>query len=101
MSKLPPQIIRIVLLTIFIVGSYFTARAFLKPRSFGEYGWYRADALSEIASRTPKYAGRQACDECHSEVLTKLDKFEHKTIGCESCHGALKSHADDPDHTTV
>jgi hypothetical protein len=101
MFKLPPQIVRVILLTVFIVGSYLTARAFLTPHSFGKYGWYRADALEEIASRPRHYAGQKACDECHSDEVVKVAKFDHKTVSCESCHGALLNHAEDPDHTTV
>jgi hypothetical protein len=94
---LPPQIIRLVLLTVAIVGSYLVARAFLTPPSFGEFGWYRGAALGEIAARTPVYAGKQACDECHSDILQKLAKFEHKTLSCEACHGVSKEHAENPD----
>ncbi len=101
MLKLPPQIIRILLLTVLIVGSYFTARAFLKPKSFGEFGHYRAEALGEIAAREPKYAGMKACDECHSEEIIKLKKYEHQGVSCESCHGPLRDHGNDPDHATV
>lgn len=95
--KMPPQILRVVLLTIAIVGSYMVARAFLTPPSFHEYGWYRGDALEEIASRQPLYAGRKACDECHSDECQKLAKGEHKLISCESCHGPAQAHADNPD----
>lgn len=94
--RMPPQIIRLVLLTLFIVGSYLGARALLTPSSFGQYGWYRGDALEEIAARTPQYAGRQSCDECHSDKVQQLAKAEHKTISCESCHGPGKTHSDDP-----
>ena len=47
------------------------ARAFLTPATFGEYGWYRGAALEELAARTPVYAGKKACDECHSDILHK------------------------------
>jgi hypothetical protein len=95
--KLPPQILRLVLLTIMIVGSYLIARAFLTPASFGEYGWYRADALEEVASRIPVHAGRKACEECHSEIFPKLAKGPHKTLSCEACHGVSSAHAANPD----
>jgi hypothetical protein len=95
--RVPPQILRLVLLTFGIVGSYFIARAFLTPPSFHEYGWYRGDALEEIASRTPVHAGRKACEECHSEIFPKLAKGPHKTLSCEACHGVSKDHADNPD----
>lgn len=96
--KLPPQITRLVILTIAIVGSYVLARQIFVPKSFGKYGHYRADAIQEIAAREPKYGGQESCNECHSEVLVKVAKFEHKTVSCESCHGASKAHGDDPDH---
>lgn len=98
---MPPQIFRLVLLTIGIVGSYMVARAFLTPRSFGEYGWYRGNALEELASRTPVYAGKKACDECHSDELQKLDKGAHKTLSCEACHGVSSDHVDNPDITPI
>ena len=94
---MPPQIVRLVLLTLAIVGSYLVARAILTPASFGELGWYRAEALVELRSRTPVYAGKQACDECHSDQLQKLAKFEHKTLSCEACHGVSREHAENPD----
>jgi hypothetical protein len=98
MIKLPPQILRLVVLTIAIVGSYAAARQIFMPKSFGQYGHWRGDALMEIASREPRYGGKKSCNECHSETLDKIAQFEHKTVSCESCHGPAKAHGDDPDH---
>jgi hypothetical protein len=99
-SKLPPQILRLVLLTLLIVGSYLVARTFLTPPSFGQYGWYRGAALEEARAHPPVYAGKQACDECHSDVLQKLAKGQHKTLSCEACHGVSRAHVDNPNiHT--
>ena len=95
--RMPPQILRLVLLTLAIVGSYLIARAFLTPSTFGEYGWYRGAALEEIAARTPVYAGKKACDECHSDILAKLDQGPHRTLSCEACHGVSREHAENPD----
>lgn len=95
--KLPPQILRLVLLTLGIVGTYLVARAILTPPSFGQYGWYRGAALEELASREPVHAGKKSCDECHSDVLQKLAKGEHKTLSCEACHGISRDHAENPD----
>ncbi len=94
---MPPQITRLILTTVVIVAVYSTARYLLTPPSFGQYGWFRGDALQEIASKAPVYAGKQACDECHSEILQKLAKDKHKTISCESCHGVCEQHARNPD----
>ena len=70
---------------------------FLTPPSFGQYGWYRGDALAEIASRPPVFAGKKACDECHSDILHKLAADAHKTLSCEACHGVSREHGDNPD----
>ncbi len=95
--KVPPQIVRLLLLAIAIVGSYAVARSILTPKTFGQYGWYRGEALAEMASREPVFAGKKACEECHSDEVQKLAKFGHKTLSCEGCHGAGQAHADNPD----
>jgi hypothetical protein len=94
---LSPQILRLVLLTLAIVGSYLVARTFLTPATFGQYGWYRGAALDENAARTPVFAGKKSCDECHSDILHKLDRGAHKTLSCEACHGISREHAGNPD----
>jgi hypothetical protein len=95
--KMPPQVFRLVLLTIAIVGSYLMARSLLTPPSFGQYGFYRGEALAEHMSPTPVYAGRKACAECHEDTVKKLALKEHKTLGCETCHGVSQPHVDNPD----
>jgi hypothetical protein len=93
---MPPQVFRIVLLAVGIVAAYSVARYFLTPASFGEYGWYRGAALAELATRDRVYAGKKACEECHSDECQKLVKHEHKSLSCEGCHGPGQAHAEDP-----
>src|SRR5689334_461638 len=99
--KPPPQIFRLVLLTLGIVIIYLVARNLLTPPSFGQYGHFRGAALDEIAARAPVFAGKKACDECHSDVLQKLAKDKHKTLSCEACHGVSQEHAANPDITPI
>lgn len=94
---MPPQIFRLVLLTIAIVVTYLVARYLLTPASFHQYGFYRGEALLEHASREPVYAGRSACNECHEDIAKKLLAKEHRTLGCETCHGVSQAHVDNPD----
>ena len=94
--KMPPQILRIFLLAVGIVTTYMIARYFLTPPSFGQYGWYRGEALVELAERPLVYAGKQACDVCHPDAYQKLMKHEHKTLSCEGCHGPGEAHVKDP-----
>jgi hypothetical protein len=93
---MPPQIVRLVLLTIGIIGSYIVARHFMTPSSFGEYGFYRGDALMERASLPAEFAGKKACIECHEPQGEQLAKAGHKSLSCEACHGPLAWHAADP-----
>ena len=98
--KMPPQIIRLVLLSLGIAGSYAVARVLLVPASFGEYGWFRGAALEEAAASKPVFSGMKSCNECHDEILQQLAKYDHKTLSCESCHGPSREHAGNPDLTT-
>jgi hypothetical protein len=95
--KMPPQVLRLLLLALGIVGSYCIARYFLTPPSFGKYGWFRGEALIELQARERVFAGAKACEECHSEEVAKLQKHEHKSLSCEGCHGPGQAHADNPD----
>src|SRR5579864_4482906 len=95
--NMPPQILRLCLLVVGIVVTYSIARYFLTPASFRQYGWYRGDALVEVATRDITYAGKKACDECHSDQVQKLLKNSHKSLSCEGCHGPGQAHADNPD----
>ena len=98
---MPPQISRLVLLTIVIAASYGVARSLITPESFYQYGHFRGDALMEIASREPVYGGKKSCDECHSEILALQAKGPHKTLSCEGCHNASSKHAGNPDLKTT
>jgi ribosomal protein L37AE/L43A len=86
------------LAAVFVIGftSFVIARGLLVPRSFGRYGHYRGDAITEIAALPIAYAGHQTCENCHSDVLEAKSKGVHKAVACESCHGPLAKHADDP-----
>src|SRR5215510_5865521 len=95
--KMPPQIFRLLLLVVGIAVVYFTARYFLTPESFNQYGWFRGEALTELRARPLVFAGRKACDECHSDQAEKLQKGSHKSVSCEACHGAGEAHVENPD----
>jgi hypothetical protein len=83
---------------VFVVAGivFVVLRAVLVPRSFGEYGHYRGNAISEIASQPIQFAGHQTCEACHTDVLEMKSKGKHAGVNCEACHGALAAHASDP-----
>jgi predicted CXXCH cytochrome family protein len=94
---MPPQVLRLVLVTCGIVASYLAGRHLLTPPTFGQYGHYRGAALGEISARDPVFAGQKECLECHSETFALQAKDHHKTISCEACHGPSRTHAANPD----
>ena len=76
--------------------AFLVVRAALIPKSFGEYGHYRAAALGEARERGVVFAGRAACLECHEDVGTTKAGGKHAGVGCEACHGPLTAHVADP-----
>ena len=86
------------LLTLFGIGVivFLLLRSSLVPRSFGQYGHYRGDAIMEVAARAPAFAGHQTCETCHNDVAELKLTGKHARVNCEACHGALAKHADDP-----
>lgn len=76
--------------------AFFALRAYFVPRSFGEYGHYRGDAIGEIASLPIRYAGHETCESCHTDILEIKSKGKHAGVACEACHGAQAKHAEDP-----
>jgi hypothetical protein len=86
-----------------LVGMLFlflVLRGLFVPDGFGELGHYRSGALADNAARPLGFAGREACAECHSEVVDVRRGGRHEGVGCESCHGALAAHAVDPGAVT-
>ena len=87
---------------VFVAGIllFLVLRGFLVPKSFGEYGHFRGNALSEIAARPINFAGHETCEGCHADVLEKKKDGKHAHVNCEACHGPLAKHADDPASVT-
>ena len=83
---------------LFLAGVviFLIARALLVPKDFYEYGHFRTGALADNAARPMAFAGREACESCHPDVVDVRKGSRHATLGCEACHGALAKHADDP-----
>jgi len=87
---------------VFAAGflAFLLVRGLLVPKSFGQYGHFRGDALAEIKAQPPHYAGHDACEACHSDVLEQKVKGKHVRVNCEACHGPLAKHAEDPGSVT-
>lgn len=90
----------IVRLAIILVGGFslsIALRYAAVPKSYYEKGRYRAAAPEKIASSNSRFAGMEACVECHEDKRDALLKSKHHTLHCETCHWASADHAADPD----
>ncbi len=84
----------IVVVVVFLVS--LLIRAHFVPKSFGRYGHYRANALSELSAQPISYGGHQVCQTCHDDVAALKAAGMHKGVNCEACHGPLEKHIEDP-----
>ncbi len=94
--RVPQQVTRLLVLFALFVVALVTARHFLVPATFGQIGHYRAAAIPQAAARPVKYAGREACADCHPDVIEAHDAGRHQFVGCETCHGPAAAHAANP-----
>lgn len=75
---------------------FLAVRHAVVPASFGQYGHYRGAVLEEVRQTPIRFAGHQACADCHSEVVKVRSGGRHQGVSCETCHGPLNPHAQDP-----
>jgi hypothetical protein len=78
---------------------FWGIRGYVVPKTFGQYGHYRAAAMTEIAAHPVKFAGHDACEACHTDEVATKAKGKHAHVNCEACHGPQAGHADDPSVT--
>lgn len=69
-------------------------RYFLVPDSFYQFGHYRANSVPEIAAKEPVFQGAAYCEGCHGDRHAEWSANNHKSVACETCHGAAKGHPD-------
>jgi hypothetical protein len=90
------HLLRLVAVFAAVFAIFLLVRSALVPRGFGKYGHYRAEALAEAQAKPIHYAGHQACENCHGDITETKSKGRHKGVNCESCHGPLENHVEDP-----
>ncbi len=98
---MPKHIVRLLTLIAVVAIVAITAKKFLTPDTFYQYGHYRGAAVAEIASKVPKLQGSASCQSCHKEVYaewaagihrkaTKNDVAQGVVVkngpNCEVCH---------------
>ena len=87
---------RVAALFLLGIGGFWVAQRLLVPEGFGRHGHYRPGALADKRDQPLVFAGRAACEQCHTDVAETKAKGKHARPACEACHGALALHASDP-----
>jgi cytochrome c553 len=91
---MPKHIFRLVSLILGLIVLAVIAKPFLTVDSFYRFGHYRANAVSEIAAKTPVLQTARYCQTCHAERHAQWSAGSHKSVTCEICHGAAPGHTD-------
>ena len=94
-QKIPKHIVRLTMLLGFFLLIAFAAKIYLTDPSYYRFGYYRADAVPQLAAGEPVYQGSQWCLDCHEERKPDWPASAHKTVQCEVCHGPAPEHPDD------
>ena len=90
------HLIRPAVVLIAALGVFLVIRSAVVPKAFGQYGHYRPGALEMIRQKPISFAGQDTCVLCHDEEAKTRAAGKHAHVACESCHGPLAEHADDP-----
>ena len=89
------RLILIALCLVLVAGGGLLGKQMLTPKSFGIYGYYRADAIEEVAKIPIRHATNASCFSCHAHEAASHLKGRHKTISCEFCHSTYADHIKD------
>lgn len=84
---------RIAILLLLAGTAGIVGRHFLIPPTFGEVGFFRADALKEHMARPVIHGTRTSCNGCHEEVAKNTLAGKHAGLSCETCHAPESQHA--------
>jgi len=88
----PKHIVRLITLIVVGLAVGLFAKWYFTVESFYEYGHYRANSVPEIAAQEPVYKTARYCQSCHSERHAQWSANNHKSVTCETCHGAAQGH---------
>ena len=92
-----PQIKRLGLAFALFISLFLVVRHYLIPKTFGDKGHFRAAAIGENAALPMKFAGKDACKECHDDIIAEKTASPHASIPCQTCHGPCLKHVDAPE----
>ncbi len=96
LGKIPDPLLRLGILAGALVGAAFYGHRYLIPESLKDPAFQIRSVIARETAREPHFAGAGACSPCHPEQHDLKEQGYHRTMSCETCHGAAQAHADDP-----
>lgn len=87
---MPKHITRLLILLVAAGMGAYAAKVYLTDDSYYRFGYYRADAVPELAEGPLRYLGSATCLGCHEERSSVWPVSAHKTVQCEVCHGVTE-----------
>jgi hypothetical protein len=85
---MPKHIFRLICLLLGVLVLAMVAPRILTADSFYKFGHYRANSVVEIAAQEPAYQTAPYCLSCHARRVAQWSANSHKSVTCETCHGA-------------
>lgn len=79
-------IVAVVSVGLFVLGTATVA-------FYDQYGYHPERNAQVWAAREPAYAEAGICRSCHGLQANLQVASRHRTVACDSCHGALDEHA--------
>ena len=89
---MPKHISRLLLLFAALLVVALAGKWYFTADSFYQYGHYRGKSVTEIAAQDPAYQTPRYCKDCHGERHAQWSANNHKSVSCETCHGAAQDH---------
>ncbi len=89
---MPEQIKRLGLVIVIAIIAMVGLRSLFIPETFYEYGHYRGESLEDEAAYPARYAGHEACGDCHEAHREVINSSYHRNLNCEVCHGPGQEH---------
>jgi len=89
---MPKHIARLLVVIIAFGAVALIAKWLFTAKSFYDYGHYRADSVPEIAAQEVVFQTPRYCQPCHGPRHAQWSANSHKTVICETCHGAALGH---------
>ncbi len=99
-KRLPEAVVRVGIVFLLFITTVSFAR-WMIPASLKNGREHRTATVKRETAKAIHYAGADACTECHKEINAVKTEGYHRNLSCETCHGAAKNHAEDPDVKAV